>query len=217
MDKFARYLQKFDILQNVTNDEIERTETLLRAYSPMLRSAAQGIDELEEECYAGRRQSISDFINLAIDYDHDTDRQRIAGRLADMGHSMQLLSILESALVLMKDDPRHGDLYYKILSGRYFNAYCKTNEDAFLTLGMASSTYYRHIKKAIRMYAAYLWCVVIPDLILKEQMRQNRESKSGESQSGSPCESQMIEQLAANWGRKRRSDGIDGDILTGYN
>lgn len=200
MDKFARYLQKFDILQNVTNDEIERTETLLRAYSPMLRSAAQGIDELEEECYAGRRQSISDFINLAIDYDHDTDRRRIAGRLADMGHSMQLLSILESALVLMKDDPRHGDLYYKILSGRYFNAYCKTNEDAFLTLGMASSTYYRHIKKAIRMYAAYLWCVVIPDLILKEQMRQNRESKSGESQSGSPCESQMIEQLAANWG-----------------
>ena len=200
MDKFARYLQKFDILQNVTNDEIERTETLLRAYSPMLRSAAQGIDELEEECYAGRRQSISDFINLAIDYDHDTDRRRIAGRLADMGHSMPLLSILESALVLMKDDPRHGDLYYKILSGRYFNAYCKTNEDAFLTLGMASSTYYRHIKKAIRMYAAYLWCVVIPDLILKEQMRQNRESKSGESQSGSPCESQMIEQLAANWG-----------------
>lgn len=200
MDKFARYLQRFDILQNVTSDEIERTETLLCAYSPMLRSAAQGIDELEEECYAGRRQSISDFINLAIDYDHDADRQRIAGRLADMGHSMQLLSILESALVLMKDDPRHGDLYYKILSGRYFNAYCKTNEDAFLTLGMASSTYYRHIKKAIRMYAAYLWCVVIPDLILKEQMRQNRESKSGESQSGSPCESQMIEQLAANWG-----------------
>lgn len=198
MDKFARYLQRFDILQNVTSDEIERTETLLRAYSPMLRSAAQGIDELEEECYAGRRQSISDFINLAIDYDHDADRQRIAGRLADMGHSMQLLSILESALVLMKDDPRHGDLYYKILSGRYFNAYCKTNEDAFLTLGMASSTYYRHIKKAIRMYAAYLWCVVVPDLILKEQMRQNRESKSGESQSGSPCESQMIEQLAAN-------------------
>lgn len=198
MDKFTRYLQKFDILQNVTSDEIERTETLLRAYSPMLRSAAQGIDELEEECYVGRRQSVSDFINLAIDYDHDADRQRIAGRLADMGHSMQLLSILESALVMMKDDPRHGDLYYKILSGRYFNAYCKTNEDAFLTLGMASSTYYRHIKKAIRMYAAYLWCVVIPDLILKEQMRQNRESEADGRPSGSPYESQMIEQLAVN-------------------
>lgn len=79
MDKFTLYLQKFDILQNVTDEEITKSETLLRTYGPMLRSAAQGIDELEEECYAGRRQSISDFINLAIDYDRDADRQRIAG------------------------------------------------------------------------------------------------------------------------------------------
>ena len=69
MDKFTLYLQKFDILQNVTDDEVKKSETLLRTYGPMLHSAAQGIDELEEECYAGRRQSISDFINLAIDYD----------------------------------------------------------------------------------------------------------------------------------------------------
>lgn len=200
MDRFTLYLQKFDILQIVTNEEIKKSETLLRSYGPMLRSAAQGIDELEEECYAGRRQSISDFINLAIDYDRDTDRRRIAGRLADMGHSMQLLSILETALLLVKDDPRHGDLYYRILSGRYFNAYCKTNEDAFLTMGIASSTYYRNIKKAVRMYAAYLWCVVIPDLILKEQLRQDRVSASDERENERKSGSQVREQMAANWG-----------------
>lgn len=200
MDRFTLYLQKFDILQIVTDEEIKKTETLLRSYGPMLRSAAQGIDELEEECYAGRRQSISDFINLAIDYDRDTDRRRIAGRLADMGHSMQLLSILETALLLVKDDPRHGDLYYRILSGRYFNAYCKTNEDAFLTMGIASSTYYRNIKKAVRMYAAYLWCVVIPDLILKEQLRQDRVSVSDERENERKSGSQVREQMAANWG-----------------
>ena len=72
----------------------------------------------------------------------------------------------------MKEDPRHGDLYYKLLSTRYFEAYCRSNEDAFLALGMSSSSYYRHIKRAVRMYAAYLWCVVIPDLILKEDLRK---------------------------------------------
>lgn len=156
MDKFTLFLQKLDILQNVTDEEVQKTETLLRVYGPMLRAAAQSLGELDEMCYEGRRQSITDFINLAIDYDHDTDRKRIAERLTDMGHSMQLLSILESALLLVKEDQRHGELYYKILSGRYFNAYCRTNEDAFLTLGMPSSTYYRHSKKAVRMYAAYL-------------------------------------------------------------
>ena len=170
MDKFASYLRKLDITQNVTEEEVEKTEMLLHVYAPTLRSAAHRLEELGEECYEGRRQTISDFINLAIDYDRDADRKRIAERLSDMGHSMELLSILESALLLMKEDPRHGDLYYKLLSTRYFDAYCRSNEDAFLALGMSSSSYYRHIKRAVRMYAAYLWCVVIPDLIIKEDL-----------------------------------------------
>ena len=99
----------------------------------------------------------------------------------------------------VKDDPRHGDLYYRILSGRFFNAYCKTNEDAFLTMGIASSTYYRHIKKAVRMYAAYLWCVVIPDLILKEQLRQDRAFTSDENGNERESGSQVAEQIAVNW------------------
>ena len=106
LDKFTLFLQKLDILQNVTDEEVQKTETLLRVYGPMLRAAAQSLGELDEMCYEGRRQSITDFINLAIDYDHDTDRKRIAERLTDMGHSMQLLSILESALLLVKEDQR---------------------------------------------------------------------------------------------------------------
>lgn len=94
---------------------------------------------------------------------------------------MQLLSILESALLLVKEDHRHGELYYKILSVRYFNTCFRSNEDAFLALGMASSTYYRHSKKAVRMYAAYLWCIIIPDLILKEQMQNQSTSPLAES------------------------------------
>ena len=135
-------------------------------------SGFEPFEEMDEECYEGRRQSISDFINLAIDFDHDADRKRIADRLAEMGHSMQLLSIMEEALVLVKGSRPHGVMYYKILHARYFDAYCSSNEDAYLSLGISSSTYYRHIKQAIRVFAANLWCVVIPDLIISEQMHE---------------------------------------------
>ena len=195
MDKFASYLRKLDITQNVTEEEVEKTEMLRHAYAPTLRSAAHRLEELGEECYEGRRQTISDFINLAIDYDRDADRKRIAERLSDMGHSMELLSILESALLLMKEDPRHGDLYYKLLSTRYFDAYCRSNEDAFLALGMSSSSYYRHIKRAVRMYAAYLWCVVIPDLILKEDLRKEYNGDAAGHGGGS----QVGDKVAVNW------------------
>ncbi len=177
MDKFKDYLTQFDITSGITDEDIENTVCLLQLYAPILRRASHSIGEMEAECFEARRQSVTDFVNLAIDYDHDNDRKRIAERLTSMGHSMGLLSIMEDALVLMKDDTSCSGTCYDILKTRYFDAYCKSNEDAYLTLGISSSTYYRNIRKAIRLYAAELWCVVIPDLILREQ--------TGERQSGS--------------------------------
>ena len=171
MSKFQNYMKQFDIASNVTEDEVEKAEELLQLYSPLLRRAAQGIDDMEDFCVDSRRQSISDFITLAIDYDHDGDSKRIADRLAAMGHSMQLVSLMDAALVLVKADSIHGKRYYDILRMRYFDAYCNSNEDAFLSLGISSSTYYRNIKPAIRLFAANLWCIVIPNLILAEQVK----------------------------------------------
>lgn len=182
MSKFQNYLQRFDIAANVTDDELEKTLALLQLYSPTLRRASRGIDEYEDFCQESRRQSVSDFINLAVDYDRDVDCKRIAERLTEMGHSMQLLAILEDALLLVKEDSTRGKRYYEILRARFFDAYNKTNEDAFLSLGISSATYYRNIKPAIRLLAANLWCVVIPDLIIAEKRREMEPTHFGESQ-----------------------------------
>ena len=99
--------------------------------------------------------------------------RRTASRIGEMGHSMQLLSVMEDALVLVKDTPPNGGTYFNILQARYFDVYCTSNEEAYLNLGISSSTYYRHIKPAIRAYAASLWCVVIPDLIIREHLQQS--------------------------------------------
>lgn len=149
MSKFQNYLKTFDITSTLTEEDIDKTLALLQIYGPAVRRTASRIGEMEEECYEGRRQSISDFINLAIDYDRDTDRKRIADRLAEMGHSMRLLSVMEDALVLVKDTPPNGGTYFNILQARYFDVYCTSNEEAYLNLGISSSTYYRHIKPAM--------------------------------------------------------------------
>lgn len=112
MSKFENYLKTFDIGSTLTEEDMEKTMALLQIYGPTVRRTAARIDEFEEECYESRRQSISDFISLAIDYDRDTDRKRISDRLAEMGHCMQLLSVMEEALVLVKDTPPNGSTYY---------------------------------------------------------------------------------------------------------
>ena len=70
------------------------------------------------------------------------------------------------------------------------NAYCKSNEDACLILGISTATFYRNIKPAIRLLAANLWCVVIPDMILDEQRRAVEQAQM-EAENEPASESQM--------------------------
>jgi hypothetical protein len=86
-----------------------------------------------------------------------------------MGHSMQILGLMDEALILVRSEPGFGEVYFEILSARYYDAYCRSNEDAILATGISSATYYRHIKNAIRCLAGNLWHVVIPDLIIAEK------------------------------------------------
>jgi len=176
MDVFNTYLKQFDIVGNVTDEEVEKALALLQIYGSTLRRAGSSLADIEEHCFEAHRKSISDFIDLSVDFDQEADRRRIAERLTGMGHSMQLLSILEEALNRVKADPKTGRIHYDILRARFFDAYCASNEEAYLNLGISSSTYYRHIKKAIRAFAAQLWCVVIPDLVISEKMKDKCET-----------------------------------------
>ncbi len=178
MNKIQTLIDEFDIVKRVTDEEIELTEVLLKLYAPSLLRSAHSIDEMEEVCLVAQRQSIEDFVNLVVDYNANKDRGQISDRLSEIGHSMHLLSIMEQALLMLKDDPSSRRPYYEIIQTRFFNAYCKTHEDAYTALQMPATTYYRNLKKAVRLYAAILWLVVIPDLIIQERQHKG-ESLDG--------------------------------------
>ena len=169
MSKLQNYLDSLNIMNGLTEEDVQNTLVLLKLYAPLVRQSVRMMDEFSEECFENRRQSVTDFINLAIDCDRDADRKRISERLASTGHAMYLLEVLEDALMIVRDDPQYGGIYYKILNARYFDCYCKSNEDAFLQAGISSATYYRHIKNAQRYYAAVLWHIVIPDMVIASQ------------------------------------------------
>ena len=157
MSKLYDYLDSLNIMNRLTEKDLD---------APLVRQSARLMDEFSEECFESRRQSVADFINLAIDCDRDTERRHISERLSSTGHAMYLLEILEDALLIVRDDPRCGGIYYKILNARYFDCYCKSNEDACLRAEISPATYYRHIKAAQKYYAAVLWCIVIPDMVI---------------------------------------------------
>ena len=79
---------------------------------------------------------------------------------------------------LVRIIPKNGQLYYRLLKYRYFEA-GNTNEDVMLMLDdMPSTTYYRNRKKAIRLYATMLWAFTRPEKI-QNKMEEINWKKSG--------------------------------------
>lgn len=172
MSKLADYISNMNIVNRIDHDDIEKTQALLEIYVSVMQQSARRIDELDQESFAANRQSILDFINLAVDFDQESDKKRVAERLCDMGHNMALLEIMEEALVLMKSYKKVGDLYYRILEARYFDAYCDNIEMVCFHSHVARSTYYRNLPKAVELYTAMLWCIVVPDYALAKALPQ---------------------------------------------
>ena len=89
-----------------------------------------------------------------------------------------LLEIMRDSLIALRDYPKNGQLYYRLLKYRYFEA-GNTNEDVMLMLDdMPSTTYYRNRKKAIRLYAIMLWAFTRPEKI-QNKMEKINWKKSG--------------------------------------
>lgn len=146
----------------LSKQEEQDTCTLLGLYSPLVRHCTEDLEELQAECRASRRQSISDFINLAVDRDHDALRWHVVSRMIQDGRDVDLLELLEQALAHMERDPQVKEVCCRIIRERYFNPDCTSNEQAYLTLGISSSTFYRNIHPAQRTFGFMLWRVVIP-------------------------------------------------------
>lgn len=147
-----------DELEQVTDSMYKNTETLLDLYKKVKFRVKNTMAEIDEELYIAERKHLTDMLHELVDYDVTPEKRKIQERLAANDFSLCLLEIMEDALLVVKEYPDNGELYYRLLRYRYFESFKNTNEDVMTMLDqMPYTTYYRKRKKAIKLYAAMMW------------------------------------------------------------
>ena len=147
-----------DEVEQVTEGMYKNTETLLDLYRKVKFRVYRKLQEIDEELYIEDRKRLTALLNKILDFDSTIEKRRIQERLISNDFSLCLLEIMEDALLIVKEYPDEGELYYRLLRYRYFDSFKNTNEEVMLMLDdMPYTTYYRKRKKAIRLYAAMLW------------------------------------------------------------
>ena len=168
----------FDNMEVVTEEAYKNTELLLEQYTKVMFRIEKNLVDIDYEMYAEEGKHLKEMLYDLVDFDATAEKRRIQEKLLNNDMNLCLLEIMRDSLIALRDYPKNGQLYYRLLKYRYFEA-GNTNEDVMLMLDdMPSTTYYRNRKKAIRLYATMLWAFTRPEKI-QNKMEEINWKKSG--------------------------------------
>ena len=147
-------------------------------YTKVMFRIEKNLVDIDYEMYAEEGKHLKEMLYDLVDFDATAEKRRIQEKLLNNDMNLCLLEIMRDSLIALRDYPKNGQLYYRLLKYRYFEA-GNTNEDVMLMLDdMPSTTYYRNRKKAIRLYATMLWAFTRPEKI-QNKMEEINWKKSG--------------------------------------
>ena len=159
-------------------DAYKNTELLLSQYTKVMFRIEKNLVDIDYDMYAEEGKHLKEMLYDLVDFDATAEKRRIQEKLLNNDMNLCLLEIMRDSLIALRDYPKNGQLYYRLLKYRYFEA-GNTNEDVMLMLDdMPSTTYYRNRKKAIRLYATMLWAFTRPEKI-QNKMEEINWKKSG--------------------------------------
>lgn len=168
----------FDNMEVVTEEAYKNTELLLEQYTKVMFRIEKNIVDIDYELYAVEGKHLKEMLYELVDFDSTAEKRRIQDKLLNNDMNLCLLEIMRDSLMALRDYPKNGQLYYRLLKYRYFES-GNTNDDVMLMLDdMPSTTYYRNRKKAIRLYATMLWAFTRPEKV-EAKMEEIHIKKTG--------------------------------------
>ncbi len=130
------------------NNKVKAVKSLLKLYRKVLHSVNNHLVYLDEEIYVSSRKHLSDIVDGLLIFETHTEEQNFYERVTAYHENLELLKLLEKAVVMVKDYPDNGKTYYAILDRLYFDNFNYSNEEVMSILEISRSTYFRFLKKA---------------------------------------------------------------------
>ena len=118
-------------------------KALLRLYRKVLHNVNNEIVYLDELTYTTSRKHLSDLVNSLVEFETNIDSRKFNDKLDSCHKSLSLLQILDKTIVMVRDYPDNGQVYYDILTRYYYDNFKYTHDEIIEILEMSRSNYFR--------------------------------------------------------------------------
>ena len=155
-------------MKETTKEEklYHNTAILLKIYQGVLWNAKHKLSELNDECLDLGYQGTRDAINLlANEFDQTMALPKMEEIVFNMRMTDRLVHIIDSALIALREYPKHGERYFDIINKMYIVEYGYTEKEIIESLNVSRRMLYREKKKALVLLGTILWGFMLPKLI----------------------------------------------------
>jgi len=138
--------------------QLKNAKALLKLYRKILYSVNNNLYYLDEEVYVNSRKHLFDLVNSLVEFETQAEKNAFNDRVNSYHKSLSLLELLDKAVVMVRDYPVNGRVYYDILSRYYLDNFKYTHDELISILEMSRSNYFRYFDQAVECF----YMVLIP-------------------------------------------------------
>lgn len=102
-----------------------------------------------------------------LNYVSKSDIKEFRRRAKSAMQTKEMMSLIRQSIIKVKEYPKHGEMYYKILDLKYLNYFQYCEEEILDQINVDRSTYFRKKKEAMYLLGYTLFGLVIPNYIVR--------------------------------------------------
>lgn len=102
-----------------------------------------------------------------VNYVSESDIKEFRLRAKSAMQTKEMMSLIRQSIIKVKEYPKHGEMYYKILDLKYLNYFQYCEEEILDQINVDRSTYFRKKKEAMYLLGYTLFGLVIPNYIIR--------------------------------------------------
>lgn len=141
------------------NELKTKTELLLSLYRDICWSVCKRSKECETEAVTFCSNDVDLGLIYLFEFSPTPTKKEFTEKVYSMYHTRYLISKMDDALLRLKEYPKNGELYYRIVKLCYMDKEMLSQDEIICRLPeMDRSTYYDRKKEAILLFGICLWC-----------------------------------------------------------
>lgn len=141
-----------------------KSKLLLTVYRDVTWAISEHEEELRERAYETGGHNMDAGFRYLAEFAPDIEADRFAERVCCLCETRLYIELIEKALVLLKEYPVYGEIYYEILDKQYISRLPLTEPEISEVLNIERSVFYTRKKEALHLFGICLFGYTLPEL-----------------------------------------------------